>query len=188
MPAFRRNLTLSERALIDIATACTEVYKKEAIGLLIGVKHKKHYMVRDAINFQSAIRGYEYVNVPSIRINRVNYVLSRLTDLRVVGDFHSHPDFPSRLSPTDKKDVKKGGLALTILVVLNRIKRKAHGWKAKDKGIVGDIGNRYHMKIMAFEYDRKLEKFNKIKIVCPSLRKINRQLREKEKTRKTKTR
>ena len=122
MQEFRRNLTLAERVLIDIVTSSIEVYKKETYGLLLGQKHKKHYMVYDVINFQTAKRGYESVNVSTLRINRVNFVLANLTSLRAIGDFHTHPDFPSRLSNPDKIDVKKSGLGLTVLVIINQIR------------------------------------------------------------------
>jgi proteasome lid subunit RPN8/RPN11 len=181
MQKLRRNLTLSERALIDIITSSIEVYKKETFGLLLGEKHKKHYMINDVLNFQTAKRGYEWVNVPTMRINRINYVLSHLTDLKVVGDFHSHPDGPARLSGLDKKDTKNSGLTLTVLVVINKIKRKIHGWMIKENDLVGTIGNKYHVKIIAYEYDKKQDKFHKIKIVCSCLKKMNKLKIQKKK-------
>ncbi len=112
--------------------------------------------------------------MPQIRVNRINYVLSHLTDFRVIGDFHSHPDYPSKLSPTDKADIKSGGMALSVLVVVRKAKRKAHRWEAKDKTLRGFVGNRFHVEVIAFEHDRKKDRFFRIKIVCPYLRKLNR--------------
>ena len=43
-----------------------------------------------------------------------------------------------------------------------------------DKNLIGDIGNKYHVKIMAFEYDKRKDNVYQIKIVCPFLRKINK--------------
>ncbi|MBI4173810.1 MAG: Mov34/MPN/PAD-1 family protein [Candidatus Aenigmarchaeota archaeon] len=173
MPS-RRNLTISEQALVQMVTSSIEVYKKEAIGLILGQKHKKHYLAKDAINFQSAKRGYVSVDVPQARINRLNYVLGRLTDSRVIGDFHSHPDFPETLSSTDKEDLKVSGLTLTVLTVVRKAGRKGHDWHIKDKALSGFVGNRYHVKLLAFEYDKKAGKFFRIKIVCPHLKKLNR--------------
>jgi len=174
MQKSRRNLTLGETALIDLITSSVEVYKKETFGLLLGKKHKKHYMVYDVVNFLSAKRGYEFVHVSPLRINRVDYVLSNLTNLRVIGDFHSHPDSPDKLSGADKIDVKKSGLSLTTLVIVKKAKRRYHNWEIRDNSIVGFIGNRYHIKIMAFEYDKKLDKLFQIKIICPCLKKLNK--------------
>jgi len=171
---FRRNLTLAERAFIDIVLSSIEIYKKECFGILLGEKHKKHYMVYDVINFLSAKRSYEFVNVPTVRVNRVNYTLSRLTNLRVIGDFHSHPDGPDKLSGLDKKDVKNSGLTLTLLVVVEKMRGKGNRWRIMDKNLIGDIGNKYHVKIMAFEYDKRKDNVYQIKIVCPFLRKINK--------------
>tara|TARA_Y100000310_G_scaffold345665_1_gene467970 strand:+ start:26387 stop:26929 length:543 start_codon:yes stop_codon:yes gene_type:complete len=169
-----RNVTISERAFVDIIASCIEVYKKETYGFLIGEKHKKHYMIYDAISFQSAKRGYESVNVSTFRINRMNYVFSHLTNLKLVGDFHSHPDFPDKLSETDKKDTKNSGLTLTLLIIPKQTKKKRHPWKIEDNNLLGFVGNKYYVKIMAFEYDRKKNKLFQIKIVCPSLKKLNK--------------
>ncbi len=174
MQEFRRNLTIAEKALIGIITSSIEIYKKELYGFLLGEKHRKHYMIYDAINFLSARRSYQFVNIPSVRINRVSYVLFHLTNLRLIGDFHSHPEGPDRLSGLDKADIKKSSLTLSVLIVVNKTKRKVHGWEIKDKNIVGFIGNKYHIKIMAFEYDKKQDKLFHIKIVCPCLKKLNK--------------
>lgn len=174
MQEFRRNLTITEKTLIEIITSSVEIYKKEAFGILLGEKHKKHYMAYDAISFLSAKRSYESIKVPTIRVNRVNYTLSHLTKFRVIGDFHSHPEGPDKLSGLDKKDIRNSGLGLSILIVVTKIKKKVHNWKIEDNNIVGFIGNKYHIKIMAFEYNKKEDKLTHIKIVCPSLKKLNK--------------
>ena len=174
MEEFRRNLTITEKTLVEIIASSVEIYKKEAFGILLGEKHKKHYMAYDAISFLSAKRSYGFVNVPTIRANRVNYTLSYLTKFKIIGDFHSHPEGPDKLSGLDKSDIRNSGLGLSVLIIVTKAKKKSHNWKIEDNNIIGFIGNKYHIKIMAFEYDKKEDKLFHLKIVCPSLKKLNK--------------
>ena len=171
-PLVNRNLTLSEDAFISLVTSCVEVYKKESFGLLLGIMHRKHYMVIDTINYQSAKRGYVEVSVTANKVKRMNYVLKRVTDLRVIGDFHSHPDGPEYLSETDYDEIAKSGTPLSVLVVVKKTRK--HGkWEVhKDLSVSGTIGNRFFVKILAFEFDGR--EIYPIKIVCPYVKELNK--------------
>ena len=174
--SINRNLTLSEDAFISLVTSCVEVYKKESFGLLLGIMHRKHYMVIDTINYQSAKRGYVEVSVTPNKVKRMNYVLKRVTDLRVIGDFHSHPDGPEYLSDTDYDEIAKSGTPLSVLVVVKKTRK--HGkWEVhKDLSVSGTIGNRFFVKILAFEFDGR--EIYPIKIVCPYVKELNKMKRK----------
>ena len=171
-PLVNRNLTLSEDAFISLVTSCVEVYKKESFGILLGIMHRKHYMVIDTINYQSAKRGYVEVSVTANKVKRMNYVLKRVTDLRVIGDFHSHPDGPEYLSETDYDEIAKSGTPLSVLVVVKKTRK--HGkWEIhKDLSVSGNIGSKFFVKIMAFEFDGR--EIYPIKIICPYIKELNK--------------
>lgn len=170
--SINRNLTLSEDAFISLVTSCVEVYKKESFGILLGIMHRKHYMVIDTINYQSAKRGYVEVSVTPNKVKRMNYVLKRVTDLRVIGDFHSHPDGPEYLSETDYDEIAKSGTPLSVLVVVKK-SRKHRKWEVhKDLSVSGNIGSRFFVKILAFEFDGR--EIYPIKIICPYIKELNK--------------
>jgi len=169
-----RNMTLSNDAFAGIISKAIEVYKKETFGLLLGRKHKKHYHVTGTYAFQTAERGYEFVNIKANRINRINYALGHLSNKTVVGDFHSHPEGPEKLSPTDREDLLRRPTTLTCLVNIYKTK-KCEKWKfCEDKSICGTIGSKYLIRIIAYEVNHKTRSIDRIKIVCPYVRKINK--------------
>lgn len=168
------NATLSRQAFIDMITNAVEVYKKESFGILIGVRHKKHYFVSDVIAYQMATNEYETVDVTTFRVNRINFALSHLTNQKVIGDFHSHPEGPDRLSATDVADLFKGTPTLTCLVSIYK-SRKCEQWKRNpDNSISGSIGGKFFIRIAAFEVVHKKSQLRRLKIVCPYLKRINK--------------
>ena len=168
-----RNMTISSDGFAGLIAKAIEVYKKETFGLLLGRKHKKHYHVTGTYAFQTAERGYEYVNIKANRINRINYALGHVSDRMVIGDFHSHPEGPEKLSPTDRKDLLSRPTTLTCLVNIYKA-RKCEKWKfCEDKSICGTIGSKYFFRIIAYEINHRAKSIDRIKIVCPHLKKIN---------------
>ena len=104
----------------------------------------------------------------------MNYALSHLSDEQVIGDFHSHPEGPDKLSPTDKSDLFKHLTTLTCLVSIYKTK-KCEKWKfCDDKSVCGTIGSKYFVRIIAYEVDQKKKELSRIKVVCPYIRKINK--------------
>jgi proteasome lid subunit RPN8/RPN11 len=171
--SLRRNATISQQAFVGMITNAIEVYKKETFGILLGKKHKKHYYVADTIAYQTAKRGYETVNITSNRVNRINLVLKHLTDQQVIGDFHSHPEGPEKLSPTDVADLFSGAPSLTCLVSVYKSK-KCQPWKCNaDYSLSGTIGTKYFVKVIAYEIRHKENSLERIKIICPYIRKLN---------------
>ena len=170
----RRNATLSRQAFIDMVTNAVEVYKKESFGILLGVRHKKHYFVSDVIAYQTATNDYETVDVTSFRVNRINFALSHLTNQQVIGDYHSHPQGPDKLSATDVADLFKGTPSLTCLVSIYK-SRRCEPWKRNpDHSISGGIGGKFFVRISAFEVEHKKNQLRRLKIVCPYMKRINK--------------
>ncbi len=170
----KSNVTLSREAFTIMVISAVETYKKETFGLLIGSAHKKHYMIQHAIPHQKAERDYEFVNIRARDVNRINAALSHVTDQLLVGDYHSHPEGPERLSPFDKEAFKDSGTPLAMIVVVKKTRRR-HRWKRnEDMSISGSIGKRWWIKILAYEYDKKDDRVHGLKIVCPHLHTLNR--------------
>lgn len=169
----KRAAFLSRQAFIDLVVSALEVYKKEAFGLLIGRMEGSFYFVSDIIPYQSAQRSYEWVNMSSQRINRINFALGHLTKHEVIGDYHSHPQGPDKLSATDVNDLFKGMKKLTCLVSVYK-KRSQERWRHEDYSIMGSIGGRYFVRLMAYEVDRKGHIVHRINVVCPYLKRVNK--------------
>jgi len=170
----KRNATISKNAFIGMIANAIEVYKKECFGILIGTKHKKHYHVTDTIAFQTAKRDYEWVNIKAHRINRINFALSHLSDEQVIGDFHSHPEGPEKLSGADIEDLLKHITTLTCLVSIYKTKKCEKWVYCDDKSVCGSIGSKFFVRIIAYEIDHKKKSIDRIKIVCPYIKIINK--------------
>lgn len=153
-----------------MVTACIEVYKKEALGIMLGEKHRKHYLIKEALPYQTAKRGYEDVVVSSERIKRINDTLQHITKAKVLGFFHSHPDFPMRLSGLDREEHMQENLPLQLLVVVKKTKKRKKWAFHDDLSISGTIGKHYFVKLLAYELDKRQKAVCPIKIVCPFIR------------------
>lgn len=167
------NATLSKHALLSLITACIEVYKKETYGIILGEKHKKHYKVKDILAYQTAKRGYETVVVPGRQVSKVDYVLKYLTKDKVLGSFHSHPDFPDHLSGLDKFEIKNDVMPLHLLVLVKKSRKRKRWTFHPDYGVSGTVGSRYFIKLRAYENIFPCKHLCPIKIVSPFLRMMN---------------
>ncbi|HLD33327.1 MAG TPA: Mov34/MPN/PAD-1 family protein [Candidatus Nanoarchaeia archaeon] len=171
-----RKVFLSRQAFVDLLVSAIEVYKKEAFGLLIGRKENKRYFISDIVPYQSAKRSYDWVNMTSQRINRINFALKHLTNQQVIGDYHSHPQGPDKLSATDVGDLFKGKTSLTILLCVYK-KKSCVRWTNGDDdyALYGSVGGNYFVRMLPYEIDRKTGIIRRIKIVCPYIRRVNKQ-------------
>jgi|SRR3989344_3382146 len=173
--ASSRRIYLSKQAFVDLVVSAIEVYKKEAFGLLVGRHEKNRSFVTDIIPYQSAQRSYEWVNMTSQRINRINFAMKHLTHEQVIGDFHSHPQGPDKLSATDVSDLFHGKTVLTLLMSLYK-KKSCEKWTNGDDDLAlsGSIGGRYFVRMIPYEVDHKRGILRRIKISCPYVRQLNR--------------
>lgn len=167
-----RRLFLKRDAIVDMITAAVEVYKKEAFGYLLGHKHRKKYEIADAVTFQVVKREYEYVQISERSINKLNYVLSHISDVQIIGDFHSHPDFPDHLSEWDKRAIAREGSQVAMVVLVKKTNRKKKWHFHADGSVSGSLGNRYYVKMRAYEFDKKLKRVCRLKISAPYIKKI----------------
>ncbi len=156
-------------ALINMLVSSIEVYKKEALGILLGIKRGKNYHIRYAVNFQKAKRGYESIDIDDRTEKRINSLLGRVSKYRLMGDFHSHPDGPYKLSLTDKKDMRDKSTDVSILVVVKKGK-KPKKWTYVNRQLQGSVDG-YYVTIQGYEHSKG--KIRKIPVKAPYVKNLN---------------
>ena len=164
---------LSNSAFISMVTSCLEVYKKESYGVLLGTSYNGHSIVRHSVNYQSAKRTYDYVDVHPQRENKIARALKYISTNKLVGDFHSHSDYPDGLSSHDKKDLlAKGNKWVSMLFVIwDTNKKTPWSYNRKEKYLSGSVGNRFFMKMHAY---KNIEgRIEKVRIECPYVKRVN---------------
>jgi proteasome lid subunit RPN8/RPN11 len=170
---------ISESAIISMIMSAVEVYKKETFGVLLGKKSSKEIKIKHAINFQTAKRDYEYVSIDKARENRINHTLKYMSDLKVMGDFHSHPDFPEKLSRHDEEELKKAGADKISVLVLVKKSKARKNWKydSRNKRIIGNLAGLYYISITASIYNYKKRKSERVGVKCRHLNEMNRRIK-----------
>ncbi len=164
-------IVIRNPALINMLVSSIEVYKKEALGILLGIKRGKNYYIRYAVNFQKAKRGYESIDIDDRTEKRINSLLTRVSKYRLIGDYHSHPDGPYALSSTDKKDMKETATDISVLVVIKKGFKKPKQWKYANKQLQGSVDG-YFVTLQAYEHSKG--KIKKISIKAPYVKNLNR--------------
>ena len=167
-------VVINEQAFVAMVAAAIEVYEKETYGLLLGTFNKKEYHVKNAIVYQTSTRKVSEVSIWPVREEKVIDAINFLTGYSLLGDFHSHGDYPKYLSDYDKEDMKDSGERLTMLLIVEKSKR-VRKWKhdKKDKSVHGSINGRYYVTLKAYEYDAHKNKIQKLPIICKYMKKLN---------------
>ena len=161
-------------AFLTIVTSAVEVFKKETIGYLIGIKGENKFVVEYAIPYQTAESGFAHATVDLKKAGKVNAILRKVSEgLEYIGDFHSHTVFgesAARVVPSRDDLVTSVIGELNIIVAVNANKRSVK-WRESDRGIlVGTVGD-YRIEIGGF-YIAALaigKKYQRVKIRCPAI-------------------
>lgn len=165
---------LNENSFLSLVSSAVEVYPRETLGVLIGIKSKDKIMVQYAIPYQTARRGRNEAKVTQPREKRMNKFLIRTTALEIVGDFHSHPEDVSKgykPSSEDKKSMRRGELG--IIVTINKDKKR-RDWKHLSKGsLLGSIYP-YSLRITSWYRNLQNKHFSISDIFCPFALGLNR--------------
>ena len=161
-------------AIVTLAAACIEVFRKESFGLVLGHKEKKDYVVKAVLPFQTAKREKMAVTLSSSKEKKLNTALLCMSKEGVIGDFHSHPgNVGDYLSDTDIKDLKKSKKdTLSILIMIKKAKKYKHWEHRKDLCMSGTVGD-YAIQIKAYEYCLKTDEVKQIRIKTPTLDNLN---------------
>jgi len=161
---------LSEKAFLSIVISAIETYKDECYGVLVGTRKGDNiFFVDYATPYQYAEISRKSAYLPENRRRRIRKILTELTPMDMIGEYHSHPDGELKLSENDKESMMDG--AIEILVTLWK-KKKNQKWAVSTEGgylnwkyLYGTIGD-YYLQIAAF-YKPKNGTPKQVKITCP---------------------
>ena len=161
-------------AFLTIVSSAVEVFKKETIGYLVGIKGENKFIVEYAIPYQTAESGFAHVTIDFKKADRINAILSQLSEgLEYIGEFHSHTvfgDSPAKIIPSREDLVTTVIGELNIICAVNTKKKSVKWYEDKRGALVGTVGD-YRIEIGGY-YVAKLEigrKYQRIKIKCPAI-------------------
>ena len=167
---------LSFPAFLTIVSSSVEVFRKETIGYLVGIKAEDKFMVEYAIPYQTAESGYVHATVDMERVGRINEILSKVSQgqgLEFVGDFHSHTVFgksPATVVPSNTDLMSTIPGECNIICAVNMKKRSVR-WYESDRGILtGTIGE-YRIEIGGYYVEKAAigRQYDRITIKCPAV-------------------
>lgn len=167
---------LSFPAFLTIVSSSVEVFRKETIGYLIGIKGENKFMVEYAIPYQTAESGYVHATIDMERVNRINDILSKVSQgqgLEFVGDFHSHTVFgksPATVVPSDTDLMSTIPGELNIICAVN-MKKRAVRWYQSDEGILAGTIGEYRIEIGGYYVEKAGigRKYERVDIKCPAV-------------------
>ena len=164
---------LSFQAFLTIVSSSVEVFRKETIGYLVGVKASNKFMVEYAIPYQTAEQGFVHASVDLDRVGRINEIVGTISHgLEFIGDFHSHTvfgDSPGTVIPSraDLKSTIPG--EVNIICAVNKKKRSLR-WRENSRGILlGTLGE-YHIQIGGYFVEAPVigRIYERVIVRCPS--------------------
>ena len=146
----RLEVYLSLPAFLAIVSSSVEVFKKETLGYLIGIKGENKFMVEYAIPYQTAESTATHATIDKDRVNRVNAILNKLSEgLEYIGDFHSHTVYgecPGTVIPSDTDLMSIVPGELNIICAVN-YKKRAVDWHETSRGILAGTVGEYRIEI-----------------------------------------
>jgi proteasome lid subunit RPN8/RPN11 len=110
-----QDVIIDPRCFFSLITASLEVYNKETTGLLVGNfrarklngRRKTVIALEAAYPFQTAKRHHTWVDIGNFEaFSRARASLHSM-NFSMVGEFHSHPNRPVRLSTADVKYIRE---------------------------------------------------------------------------------
>jgi proteasome lid subunit RPN8/RPN11 len=171
---------LSLPAFLTIVSSSVEVFRKETLGYLIGIKGEDKWKVEYAIPYQTAESSYAHASIDENRAARVNDILSSVSQaIELIGDFHSHTvfgDSPATVIPSDTDLVSTIPGDLNIICAVN-LKKRSVDWHETNRGIlIGTIGE-YRIEIGGYYVAEACigRQYQRVAIRCPSATGIHKE-------------
>lgn len=165
-------------AFLTIVSSSIEVFAKETLGYLLGMKGKNKFLVRYAIPFQIVERGFAHVSIDPDRVARINEILGELSEgLELIGDFHSHTQFgdsPAIVIPSGADLMSSMPGKLNIICAVNKKKRKTKWQENARKNIIGTVGL-YRIEIGGYYVAEAgiNEKYQRVLMKCSAITGLN---------------
>jgi hypothetical protein len=137
--------------------AATEVYKKETLGYLIGLKGEAEWAILNAAPYQTAEKSFTGSAVRQEKTELVHRLAEQFSaDFCLLGDFHSHAqwgDLLRRAMPSDE-DIADGQPGfLYVIIAINDLPKEMRRkqWRISRRSLVlsGTV-SKYHIEVAAF--------------------------------------
>ena len=164
----KTEIIISERTFTGMVISSIEVYKRECLGVLLGIQSNRKIVVEHAIPLQAvAERTFSMVRANWKKEMKVKEAIPKLMHLDCLGYFHSHPQWgeikgTAELSQADKESMDAKDIE--IVVAINN-KKYHKAWKAKNGELFGSICD-YSMRLAGF-YKRVNGQVKQLDLVCP---------------------
>lgn len=160
---------LSEDAFMDLLLSSAEVFKREALGYLLGYRLEDRFIIEHAFSLQTAKRKRRGVVFHHRNHKKIEPILSKFEKLQIVGDFHSHTQYGETKgipipSPEDIKGMEPENLY--IIVAINDLQHSRLWKENRDGSISGSVGD-FFFKISAYFYPVIDAIPRRARIYCP---------------------
>ncbi len=165
---------LSLPAFLTIVSSSVEVFRKETIGYLIGIKGENKFMVEYAIPYQTAESGFAHATLNLEKVQRINEILQRLSEgFEYIGDFHSHTVFgnsPATVIPSNADLMSSIPGELNIICAVN-LKGRSVNWYENRRGILTGTIAEYRIEIGGYYIGKPGvgRKYQRVVVKCPSI-------------------
>ncbi len=163
---------LSLPAFLTILSSAVEVFRKETLGYLIGIKGENKFIVEYAIPYQTAESTTTHSTLDFNRASRINEILERLAQGReYIGDFHSHTVYgkmPATVLPSSTDLLWTVPGDLSVICAVN-FKKKSARWRENSRGILTGTVGAYRIEIGGY-YVAKAHfgrQYRRVVIKCP---------------------
>ncbi|MBN1544979.1 Mov34/MPN/PAD-1 family protein [Candidatus Woesearchaeota archaeon] len=172
-------IIISEEAFVMMLAGAAEVFDKETYGMLLGKKRKKDFYIEYAVPHQSTIRTKNDVSVTKRSEKRLIESINFLKGYRYIGEFHSHPHGPNKLSKYDINDIRESGAGISILVSMEETDHyKPWAYDRKDKSLSGTIDDNYLVSIKAYRCADTGIRIMKLRLECDFIKKLNKKVKK----------
>lgn len=195
IPVRTTRVHITREALLEMALAAIEPFKKECLGAILGcVPTERHnrFLVASAIPFQIVKeRRNDSVVMGNSSFKRITDVLLELPSRHCcLGFFHTHTEWgpcrrPSRLSEGDIEDALQNESKLEVLVRISSRYKGRVLWENQDNGSIRGSMNGYNIEFHAYvvvpkKHPKKEKDYKtlRLKIVAPSALKFFNRLQK----------
>jgi proteasome lid subunit RPN8/RPN11 len=147
---------ITDTAFCSMLIACVETYRKECLGLLMGLRTQNGgFIVQQALPYQIATRSNKEVRPSPSAHQRMEKVLKDFPHVELVGDFHSHParrNHRTNIIPSewDLASMEADNIYLILLV---RKRAKEQRWSYNEDGTISGTLDDYFIKIAGWYLD-----------------------------------
>ena len=161
---------VSDNAFLAMVTAAIEVFQKETLGILLGYRSDRSYVVQNAIIYQTSDRSNALVARNDTAHRRIEAFLQNVAShASIIGDFHSHPQYGKNRggfepSAEDIEEMLEGGVY--IILEINKKYHKRKWAYNKDGTMSGTVGD-YYLKVAAWFVEPETGKVRLGTVRCP---------------------